>query len=73
MKPQRQTELTDRQRDIYLRDLTGKISVATTQVKLPIPTLNETVKMIRIGRGSHRTLSISEYEAVLDVLESQKL
>ena len=35
--------------------LTGRTSLATIHVRLPIPMLNAAVKSIRMGRGSHRT------------------
>ena len=36
-------------------DLTGRISVATTQVRLPRPRLKAMVKIMRRGRGSQES------------------
>ena len=38
---------------VHLLDLTGRISVATTHVRLPMPTLKAKVKRMRIGKGSN--------------------
>ena len=39
---------------VHRRDLKGKISVATTHVKLPMPMLKARVKIIGIGNGNIR-------------------
>ena len=39
---------------VQRRDRKGRISVATTQVRLPMPTLKARVKIIKIGKGNMR-------------------